>query len=620
MNTKAHNAKKAKGLTKGRTLTTPELKLNRTRHTLHNDSRERHTMLTIDILRTHLSDDRKANEKSVIEYNQAKKYYHGEQLPPEVLNTILGRGQPPMHENLYKTIIDKIMGYKAQNIQEIKITGRQEQDKPLANLLQELLKNFTQSREYDKEVLKRDFELMLGLAIYEVWIQQQGEDMNITFHTLPTHSFLIDRYSTDINASDARRFHKLINMSGEEAKELFSDRVIIKNNHYADSRVEIVESWYKESGEWNRYVWQSNGNIIAYEKTPFLDKQHPFIISKYHIDFNNKWYGMFRDIKPLQDYINFTENKIANMMGSFKAFYESGAILDKNTFIQEASMDNAIVEVQDNALKEGRLQFVQHRENIAALTQKVEQKRNILKIISGLNEEALGIAHNRQSGIAIAQRRDAGLMGLSLYIKRSDEMDRLLFERVLSLIQHYYTKEQTFRIVDKKTGERYFTINTTPDNKIHIGKFDLIFQSTPKMQGREERFAHWSELLKTISSIRPDLITDLLPIMLKDTDSPIVADIEEVLAQKDQAMAQAAQAQQQAQEIEITKAQSSIAKDQAAAEKLNAQAKLLHSTTAQINQQNVFETLANAQSGDNAQNTRAKQVMQKMHISPSDIR
>lgn len=575
-------------------------------------------MKSIDILKTHLLDDKKANELSVSEYNQAKKYYHGEQLPQEVLATLLSRGQPPMHENLFKTIADKIMGYKAQNIQEIKISGRQEQDKPLANLLQDLMRAFTQRNDYDKEVLKRDFELMMGLSVYEVWVKKEQEDRIITFKTLPTHSFIIDRYSTDINALDSRRFHKLLNMSGDEARELFADRVRIKTHNYTDYRVEIVESWYKEKEGWNRYIWQSDGNIIAYEKTPFLDKNHPFIISKFHIDFNNKWYGIFRDIKPLQDYINFTENKIVNMMGSFKAFYEAGAIVDKNKFIQEAGLDNAIVEVRDGALKEGKLQFVQHHANINALAQKVEQKRNMLRIISGLNEEALGMSANRQSGVAIAQRRDAGLMGLSLYIKRGDDMDRLLFERVLSLMQHYYTKEQTFRIVDKKVGERYFSINTDKDNTISIGKFDLILQSTPKMQGREERFAHWSELLKTISSIRPDLLINLLPLMLKDTDSPIVADIEEILAQKEQEAQQMLEAQNEqarlSQEIQLQKEQSTIAKEQASAQKLSAQADMLKATTASIQEQKGLEKLLKAQGS-------AEQTLKgKMQISPSDIR
>ncbi len=32
-------------------------------------------------------------------------------------------------------IVDKILGYKSESIQEVKLSGRQEQDKPLATLL-----------------------------------------------------------------------------------------------------------------------------------------------------------------------------------------------------------------------------------------------------------------------------------------------------------------------------------------------------------------------------------------------------------------------------------------------------------------------------------------------------
>lgn len=582
-------------------------------------------MLTLDILKKHLRDDLLANEASVAEYNNAKKYYHGEQLSEEVKSILIDRGQPPIYENIFKTIIDKILGYKAQNIQEIKISGTQEQDKPLANLLQDLVRVFAQSRNYDKEIMKRDFELIMGSSVLEVWINKDEQDNHdITFTCLPTHSFIIDRYSTDINALDARRFHKLINMDAQRAKELFGSRVVLKTQNYADLRVELVESWYLETQGWNRYIWQQNGALIAREVTPFLDKLHPFIISKYQIDFNNKWYGLFRDIKPLQDFINFTENKIANMMGSFKMFYESGAVLDKGQFEQEASKDNAMVEVENGAIKEGRLHFVQHHNDIMALSQKVEQKRYILKTISGLNEEALGMAGNRQSGTAIAQRRDAGLMGLTQYIKRSDDMDRLLFERVLSLIQHYYTKEQTFRIVDKKKGERYFSINTNAENKIHIGKFDLLLQSTPKMQGREERFAHWSEMLKTISAVRPDILVDLLPIMLKDTDSPIVDDIEEVLAQREQQAKEQAQAgrplQEQAQALELAKLESSVQKDQATASKLEAQARMLNATTNELNNTKAYEKIAHTKGSASSQNDTIKELKGKMQFSPSDIR
>ena len=97
---------------------------------------------TIDILKKHLDDDLFANELSVAEYNEAKKYYHGDHLPNDVKEILRERGQPILYENIYKTIVDKILGYKAQNIQEIKITGRQEEDKALANLLQDLVRVF----------------------------------------------------------------------------------------------------------------------------------------------------------------------------------------------------------------------------------------------------------------------------------------------------------------------------------------------------------------------------------------------------------------------------------------------------------------------------------------------
>ena len=119
-------------------------------------------------------------------------------------------------------------------------------------------------------------------------------------------------------------------------------------------------------------------------------------------------------------------------------------------------------------------------------------------------------------------------------------------------MQYYYTKPQLFRITDSKNIERYFEINTNQGNTIEVGEYDLIYTTQLKQTGREERFAHWTELLKTISQIRPDLITTLLPYMLKDSDSPIISDIEEVLQKADQAISEEEQ-QAQAQEAQIQK-------------------------------------------------------------------
>lgn len=563
-------------------------------------------------LESFFSADQRANEPSVIEYKQAKGYYHGNQLPQAVYNEILSRGQMPLVENIYKMIVDKILGYKTQSLQEIKVSGRQEEDKALADLLNDILKVFSQQNNFDKEIIKRDKDLMFGMAVCELWVKKDKEDYLIDIKTLNADAFLVDKYSTDKNASDARRFHKIMNIDAMQAKNLFGNNIVLEKGANSDElRAEVIETWIYEASQnpsqshasWNRYIWKK-GQILSYEISPFKNGAHPFVVAKYNIDEENHWYGMFRDIKPLQDYINFAENKIINMMGSFKVFVEAGAFNNIDEFKAQAGSDNAIVFVSEGALKEKRLEFVQHHAAINELSQKTAEKRNLAKILSGLNDEALGVAINRQSGVAISQRREAGLMGLQDFIKSGDDMDRLIFEKALDFITHYFTQEQVFRIVDKKVGERYFKINEKGNekSKIKIGKFDLSYKTTLKAEGREERFTHWAEMMKTFGQVQPELLQGMLPLMLKDTDSPIVADVEELLAQVEASKQEAAQAQaplEQAQsELALKQLEARIAELEAKAAKNTAQAQLITQSAqnlAQENGQNPNNPPANAQ-------------------------
>lgn len=555
-------------------------------------------MLDFHTLKDMFRADQRANEMAIREYKEAKSYYHAKQLPAQVLAVLNERGQIPIVENIYKMIVNKILGYKMQSMQELKVSGRQEEDKPLANLLNDILKVFSQQADFDKEIIKRDKDLMFGMAVIELWITKQDEDYLVNIKCLPTDSFLVDKYSTDKNANDARRFHKSTNIDEMQAHSLFGEKITMQTNTTTNERrAQVIESWILESHtneqgqnveQWSRYCWNEENGILSYEPAPFKNNTHPFVVAKYQIDDENRWYGLFRDIKPLQDYINFAENKIANMMGSFKAFVEEGAFSDVNTFIKQASTDNAIVFLSQGALKDKKIEIIQHHANIAELSQKTNEKRNLAKLLSGLNDEALGMAVNRQSGTAISQRREAGLMGLQDFIKSGDDMDRLIFEKALSFITHYFDKKQVFRIVDKKTGERFFSINdkNNADSQIRMGKFDLIFKTTLKSEGREERFAHWAEMMKTIGQVRPDLLAHLLPLMLKDVDSPIIEDIEEVIAQAEENQAKQAEAAQQAQaqqeQLQIAQIESKIAESQGKASKYQAQADAQQVIAAQL--------------------------------------
>lgn len=550
--------------------------------------------------------DKEHGTSSIAEYNQAKAYYHGNQLPPDVLSIIQERGQSPITENIYKMIINKILGYKISSMQEVRLTPRQEQDKPLTDLLNDILRYVTQNKNYDKEIIKRDRNLIFGMSVCEVWITQDKEGKEVEMRSISPESFFIDAFSVDNNASDARRLHKIVEIDEESARAMFGEMNIVWEQSGAkEKRAKIIESWYREYDEetkqwsWNRYLWNIQGGVYKFERAPFKHKNHPFVIAKFYIDEKNKWYGIFRDIKPMQDYINFSENRMMNMMGSFKAMFEEDAVANIEDFIENMSLDNSVVKVRSGALKDGKVQFLQHHADISALSQKAEQKRALVKILAGLNDESLGVAVNRQSGVAIAQRRESGLMGLQDYLKISDDMDRLLCEKILSFVTHYFTQEQVFSIVDKKVGVRYFSINNTAQNTIKPCKYDLIYKTQLKTEAKDERFTHWNELLKVISPVRPEIVPELLPLMLKDIDSPLIADLEEVLAQASEAQARAQEAeaplQEQIQALEIAKLKAQIAELEAKAHKYNAQGALAQSHTQSegINQVATIESLEN---------------------------
>ncbi|AFI03855.1 hypothetical protein [Helicobacter cetorum] len=570
-------------------------------------------------LKNDFKNDLNHQRASINEFLQAKKYYHGNQLPPDVLNVILERGQTPIVENLYKMIVNKILGYKIESITEIRLTPRQETDRALADLLNDLLKVFSQKSNYDKEVIKRDKDLIMGgLGVVELWVNRDKDNnIDIDIKALSPESFIIDYFSTDNNANDARRFHKILKISEMESKSLFPNTEVIYKRENDENFIELIESWYKEFNpktkeyEWNRYLWNSQNGIYKSEIKPFKHSKSPFIVSKLYTDENNHYYGIFRDLKPMQDYINYAENRMGNMMGSFKAMFEEDAVTNIDEFVETMSLDNAIAKVRPNALKDNKIQFMNNQADLSALSQKAEQKRQLLKVLAGLNDESLGVASNRASGVAIAQRRESGLMGLQTFLKASDDMDKLMYSLAIDFISHYFTKEQVFRIVDKKVGDRYFSINTNKDNQIKPLKFDLIYKSQLKTETKDEKWSHWNELLKIIAPIRPDLMPRMLPLMLQDMDSPITAEVQELISEVELNQAKQVEAQaplnQQIQALEMEKLKAQIMELQAKAHKYTEQGQLVKASTdsEQINQAlQVKQAEVSADNSDNKLNNK----------------
>ncbi|MGG7073206.1 hypothetical protein U5B43_02930 [Campylobacter sp. 9BO] len=522
-------------------------------------------MLNIEQLKDMLKQASDGNAKSIREYKQAKEYYSGKQLPSDVEATLKERGQPPIYENLLAMIMEKIKGYKGMARQEMEVVGRQREDRDKAAVLSDILKSISDTTEFLKEKRACDSDLLLGLGVLEVWIKELKssdsfgkKEKTITMKRISPECFLIDPYSLKDDASDAKFFIKLFSMDFDDAKLAFGSKANELKLNFITShrkRVNIYEFWVKEIKDkayiWNRYIIGDTDVLLKSEISPFKNGSHPFAIQKYAIDHDNNWYGFFRNLKPQIDFINFAENRMANMIGSSKVLYEADAVEDAEEFAKEINIDNSVARVKNGALSNKKIQITNNQPQIANLSAKIADARATVQKLSGLNDETLGFAVTRLSGSAIEQRNNAGTISLQTFLIASEMIDKIAFTKAVELITHYFDAEQVFRISEKDNANRYFVINerlkdengnmivgkdgkAIVKNKIEVGYYDISLHSIPANKTkREDLLKSWGEIVKTIAPIKPEMASALIPIMLRDTDSTVARDVEEMMAQLD---------------------------------------------------------------------------------------
>lgn len=538
-----------------------------------------------------------------------RDYYHGRQLSESVLATLRERGQPEMWENLYQMIGNKVVGYKIDTRTQVKVIGRQYEDKPKGVLLTDLLRAFTDSAstdglDYYTQKRECDEDLMLyGMSAMEPRVRYTGErdsrgraHKEIEFVRIDPDELWLDAYSRRVDYSDARYLHRSIyvdrdTLYGRYDKSLV-DSLSTTNNYIYDDRgfnyiemenirkssrprVLVNYTWYKEWDEGSRthtirYAVWTQDTLLEDAKSPYKYPRFPVAVRCLFRGQQGEWFGMFRNLRPLQDQINYASNRLANMLGSSKLLIEETAVDDAESFKADYSKDNAVVVVNDRAIREGKIKEISQADRIMQLQGRINDLKQTAKTISGFNEEALGVAVNRLSGYAIEQRQRTGLMGMMHYIDTSAAFDRDVFGVAIELIKQYFDAQQTFYVVDKVVGEKAVEVNDGK-NSLNIGRYDITVDFVPVEVGsRAERYAQNTELLKVIQATAPQLVPKLLPEFLKDSDAPLAERVQKIIeeaetdGQNEQAQMQM-QLQMKNLELQMGKLQSEIQVNQAKA-------------------------------------------------------
>ena len=531
---------------------------------------------------------------------KVREYYNGDQLDSTIKQILANRGQPEQYENNIAKHNNAILGFKKEREIDIRLFGRQQRDRVGAEMLNALLKAITQVSDYEAEIDALDDELSIeGVAIAELSISASGEydtfgreHKDVEIKQVPSSEVYLDPFSRSKNYNDdARYIHRVfwcdvddlfgLGFDAQKIAELTNTNYvsdIVEGDLWADETIRkrtlLAYTWYRKYDAQSKkdkfyYCFWSDQTILLQGETPYGFDGFPYEVEFLNRDFLGKikYWGLYRDIMPIQDHINYAKLRLQNMMANNKTLINRSALIDGDieAFNAEYSLDNSTVMVEDvNGVKDIK-QNVQIQQILNII---IDGRQQISELLNS-NKEMLGTANNRMSAVGQEQRVQSGLVGLSRFMNSSDNLQKRIIKKCVKFIEQYYDTQRVVSIIDEDFMQEYITMNEAvlnenggvelevvgegkvkpkTKNGISVGKYDLIFTAKPKSNSMSsERLRQNVELLKVLQVTDPALVKYLIPDILKDSESPSAKKIKTIIEQQEAAAQNSPQAQQNAQ-------------------------------------------------------------------------
>lgn len=334
---------------------------------------------------------------------------------------------------------------------------------------------------------------------------------------------------------------------------------------YLRRRVRLIEMWYRvpaqvqkvKGGQFNGEIFDpmsrghyddlSTGNAVVVSKSdmqmrcaimtpdhllfdalsPYRHGKFPFTpIWGYRRNKSGLPYGVIRRVRDIQDDVNWRAAKARHILASNKVVMEEGAVEDLEEFEDEVNRPNAIIVKRRGA----ELDLNVERGMDIGHTNLMTQSIQMIQQAGGVTDENLGRRTNATSGIAIGRRQEqgalatAGLFDNLLYANQTEG------EKILSLIEQFWTDEKEFRISNKRGVPAWRVVNVRDprtgryaDDITNTKSDYVISQDEWRASVREAQTDKLIEMLKTVAPNSPevwmvvlDLIVDGMDIANKD--------------------------------------------------------------------------------------------------------
>jgi hypothetical protein len=276
--------------------------------------------------------------------------------------------------------------------------------------------------------------------------------------------------------------------------------------------------------------------MLHMQPSPYVHNTFPFtpIIGNLKAG-TGEPYGIIRNLKDIQTDVNRRAAKALHIVSTNKVIMDEGAVEDVDKLAEEVARPDAMI-----VKKRGyQLDLNADRELAPAHMELFSRGVLMIQSISGITDENMGRETNATSGKAIYARQDQGTTTTWHYTDNLRYALRAHGEKMLALIEQYYTQEKQFRITNERGSPDWVKVNDgLPENAIAMTRADFVVSEDEwKATIRQAQVDSLLEVLQQLAPVAPQLVFALLDLLVEAMDIPskeaIVTRIRSVTGQED---------------------------------------------------------------------------------------
>ena len=228
--------------------------------------------------------------------------------------------------------------------------------------------------------------------------------------------------------------------------------------------------------------WSPYGHFTLVPYFPYFRRGKPF--------------GMVRNLLSPQEQLNkitSQELHIVNTTANSGWIVEGGSLsgMTADDLEEHGAETGLVLEYNRGSTPPAKIQANQIPTGLDRIGQKAA--RNI-KEISGITDAMLGMDSPEVSGVAINAKQNRGSLLLQVPLDNLAKTRQYLAEKILQLVQSYYTEERIIQITNEsdpyKPREKLRVNEMTPEgeviNDLTIGEYDVIIGTAPARDNFDE--------------------------------------------------------------------------------------------------------------------------------------